>query len=318
MVKTSSENHLRLFDARRDVTAVADLVELCFADTLDADGRRYLQHMRSTANTAGLLGWTRMSPVLTSTPLAGYVWEQDGQIIGNASLIPYYVANKRFYLIANVAVHPDYRRMGIARQLTKRLIERVRLRGASQIWLHVRDDNQAALNLYQSEGFVERTRRTTWINRPDGMLEELNVGASFSSPRTAHWTKQSAWLLRTYPAKYAWHLAMDTKLLRPGVLGGIWRMVNNAHIAQWSMQREKRLLGVASWQSSHGASDLLFLALPEKTNDEDVQALLVHALKRIPSPRPVSMDYPTGQYQRAIEVAGFNIRQTLIWMELLL
>jgi hypothetical protein len=40
---TTSSSHLRAFDVRHDLDAVADLVEVCFADTLDADGRRYIQ-----------------------------------------------------------------------------------------------------------------------------------------------------------------------------------------------------------------------------------------------------------------------------------
>ena len=175
--KPSSEKNLRPFDVRRDSSAVADLVELCFADTLDADGRRYLHHMRTTGNTAGILRWTRLTTGLSGTPLAGYVWEQDGEIVGNASLIPYFVRGKRTYLIANVAVHPDFRRRGIARKLTRRLVKGLRAREAIQVWLHVRHDNIAAFDLYRSEGFIERTRRTTWITRRGINLEEPAVEA---------------------------------------------------------------------------------------------------------------------------------------------
>lgn len=50
--------HIRRFDIRRDLNMVADLVELCFADSLDADGRRYIRQMRSTARHPNFLRWT--------------------------------------------------------------------------------------------------------------------------------------------------------------------------------------------------------------------------------------------------------------------
>ena len=43
---------------------------------------------------------------IASLPLTGYVWEQDGRIVGNASLIPFRDNGKRIFLIANVATHP--------------------------------------------------------------------------------------------------------------------------------------------------------------------------------------------------------------------
>ena len=82
------------------------------------------------------------------------------------------------------------------------------------------------------------------------------------------------------------------------------------------MRRGNRLLGVVSWQASFGASDHLLMALPQGSEEEDVRALLVHALKRVPSTRAISMDYPAGQFQGAIQAAGFDERQTLIWMVL--
>ena len=41
-----SEN-LRPFDARRDMQPVADLIETCFANTLDADGRGFIRRRGS-------------------------------------------------------------------------------------------------------------------------------------------------------------------------------------------------------------------------------------------------------------------------------
>jgi GNAT superfamily N-acetyltransferase len=314
--KTSPERHLRPFDVRRDMNAVADLVELCFSETLDSDGRRYLHYMRSTARNPGLLSWTALSAHWTSAPLTGFVWEQDGRLVGNASMIPFYVGRKRFDLIANVAVHPDYRRQGIARKLTESAIQRARARGAPSVWLHVRDDNPPAVNLYTSLNFIERTRRTTWVSQPQVVAHEPDAGVRFGNPRPGHWDLQRRWLRRAYPPQFAWHLAIDANLLRPGVWGGLWRLINNAHVAQWGMFRQGRLLAVASWQAAPSAADHLLLAAPPDSNENDVHALLVHALQRAPSRRSISMNYPAELFVGAIQDAGFTTRQTLIWMEL--
>jgi GNAT superfamily N-acetyltransferase len=314
MMKVSNaETCLRPLNVSRDLMAVADLVEMCFADTLDLDGRRYLQHMRSTAKNPGLL---RLTSQWTSAPLSGYVWEQDGHIVGNASLIPYFLGSKRHYLIANVAVHPEYRRRGIARQLTESIIKLVKERGASDIWLHVRDDNQAAKELYGSLNFIERTRRTSWVNRRQQDIPESSIQARFLTPHSRHWPSQRKWLLEAYPTQFAWHLSLDMNLLRPGLMGTIWRFINNAQIAQWGLIRANRLKAVLAWQATSGTYDYLYLAASPTTEHDDIYALLLHALERMPTRRFLSMDYPASKFSEAIHAAGFSNRQTLIWMEL--
>lgn len=81
----------------------------------------------------------------------GYVWLEDGLIVGNVSLIQSQLQGR--YLIANVAVHPDYRRKGIARGLMEIAMEHVRLRKGREIFLQVRDENGSAVNLYRRLGF---------------------------------------------------------------------------------------------------------------------------------------------------------------------
>ena len=130
LASSQARGHLRSLDARRDLSHVADLVEQCFADTLDRDGLSYLARMRSAAHSSGILQWAFSSGERASIPLSGYVWEQDGEIIGNLTLIPFSLQQGRAYLIANVAVKPEYRRQGIAHSLTTTAIEHARKRGA--------------------------------------------------------------------------------------------------------------------------------------------------------------------------------------------
>ncbi len=113
-IPACAQGHLRKLDMRRDLHKVADLVELCFYDTLDPEGKQYLKEMRKAAQNASMLGWASSMIDQAPMPPSGYVWEEDGQLVGNLSLIPINIKGKRGYMIANVATHPDYRGRGIA------------------------------------------------------------------------------------------------------------------------------------------------------------------------------------------------------------
>ena len=312
---TPAESSLRPFDPRRDLEPVADLVELCFADTLDPDGREYIGRMRAAANHPTILSWA--STAEWSNPaMNGFIWQKDGRVVGNVSLIPYFIRSQRYFLIANVAVHPDYRRQGIARRLTEQAIAHARQRSAPAVWLHVREENQAAVDLYLSLGFVERARRTSWFSVPEFSQPALPPGLRFTEPRRSAWEEQRSWLAQDYPDELSWHMPFRMNLLRPGFVGDFYRFLYNATIQQWALVSPSRMLGTVSWQTTAGYANLLWLAAPPYSDEHLVHALLVHARQHIPSARPMMLDYPARQYAESIHKAGFNAHQTLMWMEL--
>jgi [ribosomal protein S18]-alanine N-acetyltransferase len=55
--------------------------------------------------------------------------------------------------ILNLAVHPSFRRMGLASQLMETLIETCRKRGVMDYFLEVRISNEEAIALYRKLGF---------------------------------------------------------------------------------------------------------------------------------------------------------------------
>src|SRR5512136_1859997 len=108
---------LRPLNILRDLPQVADLIELCFASTIDEEGQSYLEQMRRASRDNDFLRWAGRVVDTTSMPLSGFVWEANGKIVGNASLVYQNYGARKIAMIANVATHPDYRRHGIGRAL---------------------------------------------------------------------------------------------------------------------------------------------------------------------------------------------------------
>ncbi|PJF20750.1 MAG: hypothetical protein CUN56_14600 [Phototrophicales bacterium] len=75
------------------------------------------------------------------------------------------------WIIANVGVHPDYQRRGIAYQLMEAGLDMIRKRNGKQAILQVNYDNVGAQRLYERLGFIyERAwktwRRSTFLRSP--------------------------------------------------------------------------------------------------------------------------------------------------------
>jgi len=311
---SSFPQNLRPFDARRDLAAIADLIEACFENTLDPDGRRYLYNMRKAAGNKGLNRWAAMASGDTSLPLAGFVWEENDRVVGNLSMIPFFSQGRRIYLIANVAVYKDYRRRGIARLLTEAALERSLQRRVNEIWLHVRDDNEAALNLYALMGFEHQVSRTTWNSLP-GSNDEAAVDVRITQRVSRHWEKQQMWLSQNYPLYLRWHFPLKILSFQPGLWSFVHRLVNEIDIRHWSAQRGKELLGLVSLQSSRAYADRLWLAVPPEAEDIVAQSLLTFIRHKRRLRRPLTLDYPAGQAEHALSAAGFKPQHTLIWMK---
>jgi ribosomal-protein-alanine N-acetyltransferase len=317
VVTHSPMNGIRFLDTSRDLYAVADLVELCFADTMDAEGRRYLREMRALAHTAPFWQWMDIFAEPGSLFSSGYVWEEDGKVVGNISLFPFYSQGHRCYLIANVVVHPDYRARGIGRALTAAGLDYARNRGIYAAWLQVRDNNPSALHIYLSLGFQERTRRTTWQSNT-----RLNQIERSGEPdfvillrRSNHWPQQQVWLKRLYPPELAWHLPVDWTALKPGLWASLYRLMSLNFPRHLVAQRDGQLLGALSWHHSAGQADQLWLAIPDPIEEAVVQALLVNARWQLSPRRPLTLNFPAGLAVQAFQSAGFESQHTLIWME---
>ena len=88
---------------------------------------------------------------LDGATVAGYIGSQS--VEGEADMM-------------NVAVHPDYRRKGIARELVTGLVAALADKGVHSLALEVRASNAPAIALYQQLGFVQVGRRPNYYCNP--------------------------------------------------------------------------------------------------------------------------------------------------------
>lgn len=308
---------MRPLNVLRDLPAVADLIELCFSDTLDPEGRNYIDQMRRNGRDSGFLDWAPRVIESVSLPLSGFVWEDGGRIVGNVSLVPFRSGRRRIFMIANVATHPQYRRRGIARALMEAALLRAREKRADSIWLHVREDNPGAIALYRALGFAERARRTTWYAPPGGLPPETRLAppVSIRPPSSWDWPQQHRWLESAYPPALDWYFAHKWKALQPGLVHSIYRFLADIDSRQWAAYREGRLGAVLACQRTSGRADMLWLAAPRRPDPELLTELLRHGRRALASRQSLLLEFPAGPADDAIRAAGFIPQRTLVWME---
>ena len=123
------------------VAQVAELEKLCFSDPWSENS------VASELNN-GLSLWL---VALKDERVVGYVGSQS--VLGESDMM-------------NVAVHPDYRRQGIAEKLVNELAAALKKRGNHCLSLEVRASNEPAQKLYEKLGFRQVGRRPNYYRNP--------------------------------------------------------------------------------------------------------------------------------------------------------
>ena len=123
------------------VVDIAEIEKLCFSDPWSENSITY-----ELPNPLSL--WL---VAVEDDKVVGYVGSQS--VLGEADMM-------------NLAVHPDYRRRGIARKLVLELIEQLKTQGSHVLILEVRASNDPAIALYTDLGFTQVGRRPNYYFKP--------------------------------------------------------------------------------------------------------------------------------------------------------
>ena len=123
------------------VSQVAALEKICFADPWS--------EMSIASELQNL--WSYWLVALEDDRVIGYVGSQSS--IDEADIM-------------NVAVHPDFRRQGIAETLINRLVADLKERDIHALLLEVRVSNTPAITLYEKLGFSQVGRRKNYYHNP--------------------------------------------------------------------------------------------------------------------------------------------------------
>lgn len=154
-----ASGQLRALDLRRDFEGVSKLIETAFAEDFQRIGVQFQEELKAIRR---LVPWVlflgRFSKFFREL-LGGYVWEDQGRIVGSVTVQPEGLERRKWHIGA-VSTHPDYRGRGIARRLMEAAIAHIRERGGELALLFVRADNEPAYKLYLSLGFKHFDSRT--------------------------------------------------------------------------------------------------------------------------------------------------------------
>lgn len=123
------------------VPQIAELEKLCFSDP-------WSEKSIETELSCRLSVWM---VALEGEQVVGYVGSQT--VIDESDMM-------------NIAVHPDFRRRGIAEALVAELEAALRQRGSRALTLEVRDSNAPAIALYEKLGFSQVGLRKNYYRNP--------------------------------------------------------------------------------------------------------------------------------------------------------
>jgi ribosomal-protein-alanine N-acetyltransferase len=294
------------------MAALADLIETAFGERLDDSGQRMIREMRLLGKS-GWPGWLLSRWLLppAANPY-GFVWEADGQVVGNASLLPVEHFFHR-WVIANVAVAPAYRGQGIAGRLVDASTEFAQRKGARQLILQVDADNERALRLYQHRGFEQTTTRTVWTapTTPRG-LDLIETGP-VRKRQAGEWRSQWALAKRLHPEGVIWPYPTVSSIFRPS---GAQRWLSVGPNRHWVWIDDHRLVGSVSLRlsSQPGVWRIVLLVEPEFRGCVEA-ALLSAALMDFRNTHwGYMLEYPHDGAKKTLSEIGFHAQRTLTWM----
>lgn len=290
---------LRPVNIRTDLAPLADLIEVAFASSMDSSGRSALREMRMMARLSfGMLPLARFNDLTVGISL-GFVWEEDGKLVGNVSVYPAKLPRSvaPSWIIANVGVHPLYQRRGIARRLMLRAMEMIRDKGGAQALLQVDDHNIGALELYRGLGFVDQRTFTTFKRSPSLRfpVSPLTERPYIRRRRRNEWKQEMALAEELRPDErggIGWLRPIAPELFRPDMVRGLRDLVNLRSLDRFVVEPAAPRLQSVLWvERAFGATTRLSLMVHPSRAGIDDEALLGSYVRQAGS-NPLTLEHP--------------------------
>jgi GNAT superfamily N-acetyltransferase len=260
--------------------------------------------------------------------LSGFVWEEDGKIVGNITVNRARAGSRR-WLISNLAVAKNYRGRGIARGLMYAGLELVREYNGASVSLQVRADNNAAKHLYQSLDFkdvsgtaylgIRRVPNVNIIPLPKGFLFRERTFDTKDAREAYHLASMATPL----SAQKEWPLRQGQfQLSSSEPINNFFRRLSGSGTSRfWVVEEGRRFVGLVNirpgaWRQPH---QIELMIHPEWRGQLE-KPLLSRALAYLYSWRNnlISVKHPADHPEAiaAYKEFGFYESQTLIWMKL--
>lgn len=275
---TLIQDGIRPVNLRADLGAIATLLEICFED-MDSSGRAAVREMRVLARSNVLLTVVQGMDRMLKGLMQGFVYMEDRQIVGNVSLYP--SGYDQTWVIANVAVHPDYRRRGIAQKLCEAALQRISGWQGQAAILQVDGHNFTAQRVYQRLGFYPEASFTRWRWRGDDVPLPLPNMPDITYRSLQEWRRAFELAQYVRPTQLGWLRPTHESVFRPGVLKTLTHFLSSTTQEQWVARGQNgNIDALILTETAFGAAYMRFDMLVQPAKQGFLEELLVNYVLR--------------------------------------
>jgi L-amino acid N-acyltransferase YncA len=247
----------------------------------------------------------------------GYVWVEDGRVIGSVSM-QRAAPRSNTWLVANVAVHPDHRRRGIARQLMQATLDSIRGQAGAAAILQVDDDNLGAINLYRQLGFGRVTTRMNWTRPGYAAPPAYEPGPVDIRLRgRGEWAAQLRLAQQVSPEGLAWSKPLREADFQTTPLAFLDQLVTGRYVEHWVAGTGPEIVGSIIVNTGIADGDRLHLLVHPDHKGKLERPLLARGLRRLgrrPWVARLEYDAEDSETARVLRDLGFQGGRILRWM----
>ncbi len=310
----------RPINLNKDRRQVINLLNLTFGHR---DQRTLGEQISLSYPSPASLHWNP----LTRGHSPGFVWEEAGDILGNVTLLETEISGR--FIIANVAVHPNYQRRGIARSLMHESLDYIKQVNGKLVLLQVERENQAAINLYQSLGFKIIGSMNHWYVTPARLkLESLKpvTEISMRSLGKADWKSIHELDRHVVDPDLNWPTPPSPDLYKTGYWRRLIDFLNGQKLEGWLVEKrsnspgKNEIIGMITIFSSWGRPSHLRIRVDPRWQGQLENALLYRALRPIKKQGigSISISHPADDPNigQLLSTANFQLRRELTIMKI--